>query len=49
MVLPKRERGVGELEEAERSGQGAGTVDGKMVDYANIRMIKRLMSFRGQD
>jgi len=24
------------------------TVDGKMVDYANLRMIKRLLSFKGQ-
>jgi hypothetical protein len=23
-------------------------VDGRMVDYANIRMIRRLMSFKGQ-
>jgi hypothetical protein len=29
--------------------QGAVTVDGKMVDYANIRMIWRLMSFKGRD
>ena len=36
------------MEEAERNGQGAVTVDGKMVDYANIRMIRRLMSFGGQ-
>jgi malyl-CoA/(S)-citramalyl-CoA lyase len=36
------------MEEAERNGQAAVTVDGKMVDYANIRMIRRLMSFRGQ-
>jgi malyl-CoA/(S)-citramalyl-CoA lyase len=40
------ERAVAALEEAERNGQGAVTVDGKMVDYANIRMIRRLMSFR---
>jgi malyl-CoA/(S)-citramalyl-CoA lyase len=36
------------MEEAERNGQAAVTVDGKMVDYANIRMIRRLMSFRGE-
>jgi len=35
------------FEEAERNGQGAVTVDGKMVDYANIRMIRRLMHFKG--
>ena len=29
-------------------GLAAVTVDGKMVDYANIRMIRRLMSFNGQ-
>ena len=40
------ERALAALEEAERNGQGAVTVDGKMVDYANIRMIRRLMSFR---
>jgi len=40
------ERAVAALEEAERNGQGAVTVDGKMVDYANIRMIRRLMSFK---
>ena len=36
------------MEEAERNGQAAVTVDGRMVDYANIRMIRRLMSFKGQ-
>jgi malyl-CoA/(S)-citramalyl-CoA lyase len=41
------ERMLAAFEEAERNGQGAVTVDGKMVDYANIRMIKRLMSFKG--
>jgi malyl-CoA/(S)-citramalyl-CoA lyase len=40
-------RAIAAMEEAERNGQGAVTVDGKMVDYANIRMIRRLMSFRG--
>jgi malyl-CoA/(S)-citramalyl-CoA lyase len=47
--LAYAERAIAALEEAERNGQGAVTVDGKMVDYANIRMIKRLMSFKGQD
>lgn len=32
------------FEEAEREGKGAVTVDGKMVDLANIRMIRRLLS-----
>ena len=47
--LAYAERAIAALEEAERNGQGAVTVDGKMVDYANIRMIRRLMSFRGQE
>jgi malyl-CoA/(S)-citramalyl-CoA lyase len=38
-------RAIAALEEAERNGQGAVTVDGKMIDYANIRMIHRLLSF----
>ena len=37
---------IAAMEEAERNGQGAVTVDGKMVDYANIRMIRRLKSFK---
>jgi len=41
-------RAIAAMEEAERNGQGAVTVDGKMVDYANIRMIRRLMSFKGE-
>lgn len=41
-------RAIAAMEEAEKNGQGAVTVDGKMVDYANIRMIRRLMSFKGQ-
>jgi malyl-CoA/(S)-citramalyl-CoA lyase len=41
-------RVIGALEEAERNGQAAVTVDGKMVDYANIRMIRRLMTFKGE-
>lgn len=46
--LAYAERAIAAMEEAERNGQGAVTVDGKMVDYANIRMIRRLMSFKGQ-
>jgi malyl-CoA/(S)-citramalyl-CoA lyase len=38
-------RAIAALEEAERNGQGAVTVDGKMIDYANIRMIHRLLGF----
>jgi malyl-CoA/(S)-citramalyl-CoA lyase len=41
------ERAIAALEEAERNGQGAVTVDGRMVDYANVRMIRRLMRFKG--
>jgi malyl-CoA/(S)-citramalyl-CoA lyase len=44
--LAYAERAIAALEEAERNGQGAVTVDGKMVDYANIRMIRRLKSFK---
>jgi malyl-CoA/(S)-citramalyl-CoA lyase len=40
------ERAIAAIDEAERRGEGAVTVDGKMVDYANVRMIRRLMSFR---
>ena len=40
------ERAIAAIEEAERRGEGAVTVDGKMVDYANVRMIRRLLSFR---
>jgi malyl-CoA/(S)-citramalyl-CoA lyase len=42
-------RAIAAMEEAERNGQGAVNVDGKMVDYANIRMIRRLLSFKGDD
>jgi malyl-CoA/(S)-citramalyl-CoA lyase len=45
--LASAERMLAAFEEAERNGQGAVNVDGKMVDYANIRMIRRLMSFKG--
>jgi malyl-CoA/(S)-citramalyl-CoA lyase len=41
-------RVIAALEEAERNGHAAVTVDGKMVDLANIRMIRRLMSFKEQ-
>jgi len=41
-------RVIAAMEEAERNGQAAVTVDGKMVDYANLRMIRRLLSFKGQ-
>ncbi len=44
--LDYAKRAIAALEEAERNGQGAVTVDGKMVDYANVRMIRRLLSFK---
>jgi malyl-CoA/(S)-citramalyl-CoA lyase len=43
--LDHARRAIAALEAAERNGQGAVTVDGKMVDYANLRMIRRLLSF----
>lgn len=43
------ERALAALEEAARQGLGAITVDGKMIDYANVRMIQRLLSFCGED
>jgi malyl-CoA/(S)-citramalyl-CoA lyase len=46
--LAYAERVVAAMEEAERNGHAAVTVDGKMVDYANLRMIRRLLSFKGQ-
>ncbi len=46
--LAYAERVIAAMEEAERNGQAAVTVDGKMVDYANLRMIRRLMRFKGQ-
>ena len=44
--LAYAKRVIAAFEEAERNGQGAVTVDGKMVDLANIRMIQRLMRFK---
>ena len=38
-------RAIAALKEAERNGQGAVTIDGKMTDYANIRMIYCMPSF----
>jgi malyl-CoA/(S)-citramalyl-CoA lyase len=46
--LAHAQRVIAAMEEAERNGQAAVTVDGKMVDYANIRMIRRLMGFKGK-
>jgi malyl-CoA/(S)-citramalyl-CoA lyase len=46
--LAYAQRVIAALEQAERNGQAAVTIDGKMVDLANIRMIRRLMSFKEQ-
>ncbi|WP_291689113.1 CoA ester lyase [Bradyrhizobium sp.] len=46
--LANAQRVIAAMEEAERNGQAAVTVDGKMVDYANLRMIRRLLGFKGQ-
>ena len=46
--LAYAQRVIAAMEEAERNGQAAVTVDGKMVDYANLRMIRRLLSFKGE-
>jgi malyl-CoA/(S)-citramalyl-CoA lyase len=46
--LAYAQRVVSAMEEAERNGQAAVTVDGKMVDCANLRMIRRLLSFNGE-
>jgi malyl-CoA/(S)-citramalyl-CoA lyase len=45
--LAYAERVIAAMEEGMRNGQAAVTVDGKMVDTANLRMIRRLMSFNG--
>ncbi|MBS0530688.1 MAG: CoA ester lyase [Proteobacteria bacterium] len=47
--LAYAQRAIAAMDEAERNGQGAITLDGKMIDYANIRMIRRLLSFKGSD
>lgn len=31
------------MEQAEAQGQGAVTLDGKMIDYANVRMARRII------
>jgi malyl-CoA/(S)-citramalyl-CoA lyase len=45
--LAYADRVIAAMEEAERNGHAAVTVDGKMVDTANLRMIRRLQSFKG--
>src|SRR4029077_16411147 len=46
--LANAQRVIAAMEEAERNGQAAVTVDGKMGDYANLGMIRRLLSLRGE-
>lgn len=46
--LANAHRVIAAMEQAERNGQAAVTVDGKMVDYANLRMIRRMLSFKNQ-
>ena len=41
--LAQARRIVEALEQAEASGQGAVTLDGKMIDYANVRMARRII------
>jgi malyl-CoA/(S)-citramalyl-CoA lyase len=36
-------RVIAEMDAAERAGMGAVTVDGQMIDYANLRMIRRVL------
>jgi malyl-CoA/(S)-citramalyl-CoA lyase len=40
-------RVVDAMAAAEREGMGAVTVDGKMIDYANLRMIRRVLLLGG--
>ena len=44
--LAEARRTIAAMEAAERAGQGAVTLDGKMIDYANLRMVQRLMRFQ---
>ncbi|MGT2503871.1 HpcH/HpaI aldolase/citrate lyase family protein [Bradyrhizobium guangxiense] len=41
--LEQARRIVEAMEQAEASGQGAVTLDGKMIDYANVRMARRII------
>jgi malyl-CoA/(S)-citramalyl-CoA lyase len=42
--LEEARRIVEAMEQAEAQGQGAVTLDGKMIDYANVRMARRIIS-----
>ena len=41
--LAQARRIVDAMEQAEAQGQGAVTLDGKMIDYANVRMARRII------
>lgn len=41
--LAQARRVVAAMEQAEAQGQGAVTLDGKMIDYANVRMARRII------
>ena len=43
--LEHARRVVAAMDRAEREGIGAVMVDGRMIDYANLRMIRRLLRF----
>ena len=47
--LTDARRTIAAMEAAERAGQGAVTLDGKMIDYANLRMVQRLLRFQDPD
>ena len=42
--LAQARRVVEAMESAEANGQGAVTLDGKMIDYANVRMARRIIA-----
>ncbi|WP_298242773.1 CoA ester lyase [uncultured Bradyrhizobium sp.] len=42
--LDEAQRIVEAMEQAEAQGQGAVTLDGKMIDYANVRMARRIIA-----
>lgn len=42
--LAQARRIVEAMEQAEAQGQGAVTLDGKMIDYANVRMARRIIA-----
>ncbi|WP_454752013.1 hypothetical protein [Cupriavidus necator] len=42
------QRVVAALADAEREGRGAVQLDGKLVDYANIRMAMKVVGMRGR-